>query len=345
MSTVVEPDLFADPFHERSGKLTRGPLQLLGAKFEFESNSEQLMQLVDLAYARLPRHRLPGVVPRLRVGLLLTSSQAAANKGRRSGSEPPPLQMFSGAGFVGGATGSSDFVMVSQVERTALVGVSANMLRSPYHTRYEVIEFAVFSLAARVQGLVPLHAACVGAGGRGLLLMGASGSGKSTVSLQCLLQGLDFVSEDAVFVTPDSLRATGVANFLHVRSDSLRWVSRKSDVAAIRNSPVITRRSGVKKFEVDLRRGGYRLAASPLQLASVVFLSAQSAGTGPLLIPLSRRELLARMTAAQAYAANQPQWPSFCRNVTRQGGFELRRGRHPLEAVEALRELLASGRR
>jgi hypothetical protein len=57
------------------------------------------------------------------------------------------------------------------------------MLRFPYHARYELIEFAVFTLAARAQGLVPLHAACVGEEGRGLLLMGESGAGKSTASL------------------------------------------------------------------------------------------------------------------------------------------------------------------
>ena len=36
---------------------------------------------------------------------------------------------------------------------------------------------AVFTLAARVQQLVPLHAACVGLKGRGVLIMGASGAG------------------------------------------------------------------------------------------------------------------------------------------------------------------------
>jgi hypothetical protein len=196
-------------------------------------------------------------------------------------------------------------------------------------------------LAARTQGLVSLHAACVGRGGHGILLMGSSGAGKSTVALQCLLQGLDFLSEDSVFVAPDTLRATGIANFLHVRADSLRWIERDSDAAPIRNSPVIRRRSGVKKFELDLRRGGYRLAASPLQIGAVVFLSAQKSHDGPLLRPLLKSTLLARLADAQAYAAGQPEWARFAGRLSDLGGFELRRGRHPLEAVEALRSLLA----
>jgi hypothetical protein len=332
------PDLLADPFGERSASIIREPLQLLGGRFRFETNSRELLRLVDSAYAGLPRHRLSPVVPRLRVGLLL-SPRGQPRSARRL--EPSPLNMLSAAGFLGGATDSSDFMVVSPPQRAALIVVSPKMLRFPYHTRYELIEFAVFTLAARTQGLVSLHAACVGRGGHGILLMGSSGAGKSTVALQCLLQGLDFLSEDAVFVAPDTLRATGIANFLHVRADSLRWIERDSDAAPIRNSPVIRRRSGVKKFELDLRRGGYRLAASPLQIGAVVFLSAQKSHDGPLLRPLLKSTLLARLANAQTYAAGQPGWATFAGRLSDLGGFELRRGRHPLEAVEALRWLLA----
>jgi hypothetical protein len=190
-----------------------------------------------------------------------------------------------------------------------------------------------------VQGLVSLHAACVGRDGRGVLLMGSSGAGKSTVTLQCLLQGLDFLSEDAVFVAPDSLLATGIANFLHIPADSLRWIERDA-AAAIRRSPVIRRRSGVRKFEFDLRRGIFRLAPSPLQISAVIFLSPKAAGTGPLLRPLSNARLLANLSRTQAYAVNQPQWPRFKQQICRLDAFELRRGLHPLEAAEVLRALL-----
>jgi hypothetical protein len=336
---TMVPDQYVDPFGERSPTMIRERLQLLGARFQFESNSRQLLRLVDSAYSGLPRHRLSAVVPRLKISLLLKSSQPH-HPPRRF--EPPALNMFSGVGFLGGAPDSSNFVVVSPQERAALVVVSRQMLRFPYHTRYELIEFAAFTLAARTQGLVSLHAACVGRSGRGILLMGPSGSGKSTVTMQWLLQGFDFLSEDSVFVMPDTMLATGAANFLHVRSDSLRWVERPRDVAAIRKSPVIRRRTGVKKFEVDLRRGGYRLAPSPLKIAAIVFLSAQNAGGRPLLTPLSKSSLFTKLAAAQAYAASQPQWSTFSENVSKLDGFELRRGRHPLEAVEVLRELLGS---
>lgn len=332
----IPPDLFADPFWEHASQ-PRERLQLLGARFEFESNSRELLSLVEAAYAGLPRHRLSGAPPRLRVRLLLTLGGKA-----RKRSEPPPLGMFSGAGFLGGTTEASNFVVLSPSQRSALVAVSPAMLRFPYHARYELIEFAVFTLAARSQGLVPLHGACVGLGGRGALLMGASGSGKSTAALHCLLEGFDFVSEDSVFVTPDTLLATGVANFLHVCSDSLGWLARARDRETIRKSPIIQRRSGVRKYEVDLRRGGYRLAVAPPRLTAVVFLSAQSAGVRPLLTALPKAGLRAKLAALQPYAANQPEWTTFTKNAARLEAFELRRGSHPRETVEALRELLGS---
>jgi len=311
---------------------------VLGARFQFESNSRQLLGLVETAYAGLPRHRLSVDRPRLKVRLQL---MPGGPQHPRRDREPPPLTMLSGAGYLGGATLGSNFVVLSARERSALVGISRQMLQFPYHTRYELIEFAVFTLAQRVQRLASLHGACIGRGGRGLLLMGPSGAGKSTVALQCLLQGLDFLSEDAVFVAPDSLLATGVANFLHVPPNTLRWIDRKN-AAAIRRSPTIRRRSGVKKFELDLRNGGYRLAASPLRIGAVVFLSPKSAGAGPLLRPLSKPILLQELVKAQAYAANQPEWPIFKKRIGRLEGFELRRGSHPIEAVEALRRLLDS---
>jgi hypothetical protein len=331
----IIPDLHADPFGERTPML-REHLQLLGAQFQFQSNSRQLLRLVESAYGGLPRHRLSGPGPRLTVRLQLMSGDRQRSSLRL---EPPPLDMISGGGFLGGATHGSNFVVLSPREHSALVGISPQMLLFPYHTRYELIEFAVFSLAQRAQGLVSLHGACVGLNGRGILMMGPSGAGKSTLALLCLLQGLDFVSEDAVFVAPDSLLATGVANFLHVRANSLRWLARDT-AAAIRRSPVIRRRSGVKKFEIDLRGGDYRLAASPLDLKAVVFLSAKSAGKGPLLKPLSKSNLLTKLAKSQAYAANQPEWPIFKKHVGRLDAFELCRGSHPLEAVEAFRALL-----
>jgi hypothetical protein len=169
------PDISADPFHEQALPVSRARMQLLGSAFEFECGSPELRRLVDWAYADLPRHKLSEVPPRIRVRLAL-----APRARRRAQADPPRIEMLSGAGLLCGTTSASDFAVLSGDHRSALVVVSRDMLRFPYHTRYELIEFAVFTLAARAQGLMPLHGACVGHDGRGLLLFGDSGAGKST---------------------------------------------------------------------------------------------------------------------------------------------------------------------
>ena len=337
MNTKV-PELFCDPFGERSAVRMHRDIHVLGARFRFESNSEELLRLVDSAYAGLPPHELSRVEQQLRVRLILTSAGR-----KRASVEPAPLQLLSGAGLLVGATESSNFVVVSPHEPAALVVVSPRMLRFPYLIRYELIEFAVFTLAARVQGLVAMHGACVGRAGRGVLLLGPSGAGKSTVTLQCLIEGLGILAEDSVFITPDTLLATGVSNFLHVRADSLRWITQRRIVAKINKSPIIRRRSGVRKYEVDLRRGDYSLAEHPLKIGAIVFLSAQRAAAGrPLLKRLLQGKALPMLVREQAYAANQPPWASFIRTVTRVPFFELYRGQHPSESVAALRQLMES---
>lgn len=341
----VEPDIESDPFAERTPLLLRRGFNLMGARFHFESDSDELLALVDAAYAGLPDHRFSPASKTFRIRLMLTPGSASASSVRRTirRTQPPPILMLHGADFLGSATPSSTFVVLSPENRTGLVSVSAEMLRFPYHVRYELIEFAVFTLASRAQRLVPLHAACVGLEGRGILLMGPSGSGKSTVALQCLLEGFDFLSEDSVFVAPNSMRATGTANFLHVRADSLRWLGRSRMRSMIRQSPVIQRRSGVEKFEVDLRRGIFHLAKAPLKIVGVAFLSPRSGGTGPLLRTLSSSETLAALKHEQAYGAGLPQWRAFRQNLLRLGGFEVLRGAHPSASVEALRSLLLRG--
>jgi hypothetical protein len=329
-------DPYPDPFVERGRVRTPVSYQLLGARFHFRSASAELLRLVRWAYADLPEHELSAPSPHFNVRLALNEA-ALQSASRRT---PPELMLMGGGGLLGGVAGSGSFVALSPDQGGAMVAISRELLRHPYHARYEMIEFAVFTLAARAQKLMPLHAACVSLRERGLLLMGASGAGKSTMALQCLLRQLDFVSEDAVFVQARSMRATGVANFLHVCPQALRWLP-SQEAGVIRTSPSIRRRSGVRKYEVDLRGAPFRLAARPPQLSAAVFLSRRPGGR-VLLRPLSDAQVRKRLAAAQPYAAAQPGWDVFSANTVALGGYELRRGRHPREGAEKLHELLAT---
>jgi len=330
-------DAGADPFCERPADHRHSVCrQILGGCFRFDSTSEALLDLVETAYDGLPSHHLPGAAPEFRIELRLLPRQVPPNA-----VEPPPVRVQSGAGLLCGVMDASNYVVLAPEQRRGLVVASEDMLGHPYHLRYELIEFAVFTLATRGLDLVPLHGACFGARGRGILLLGTSGSGKSTLALHSLLQGMDFLAEDAVFVQPESMLATGVANYLHVQADALRFVDDEATRRWINDAPVIRRRSGVEKFEADLRQGRGRLAAVPLELVGAVFVSAQPADDPDVLLSvIPPHEIADRLRADQAYASGQPGWHRFEQQMMRLGAHQLRRGRHPRNAATALRRLL-----
>lgn len=326
----------ADPFAESFEHRFTFSQQILGARFRFEGNDQALVDVAQATYADLPRHQLPVAAAEFRIELRLLPRRSMV-----SCAEPPPVRMQSGAGLLCGVMDDSNYVVLAPGQRRALVVASADMLDAPYHVRYELIEFAVFVLATRGLGLVPLHGACVGRGGRGVLLLGASGSGKSTLALHSLLRGLDLLAEDAVFVRPESLLATGVANFLHVQADALGFIDDDGARRWIGQSPMIRRRSGVVKFEADLRLGRFKMAAQPLELAAAVFVSRERATSAHLVNPLAVTDAASRLAADQAYAASQPGWRCFEERLIRRGVYELKRGLHPGDSVDALLTLLA----
>jgi len=333
---LMTGDLSPDPFLERTSAGRSMDVHVLGAHVRFTSDSTALLNVAAMAYAGLPPHVLPMTPPSLHVELRLAPARDVA-----AGQEPPLVSMQSGAGFLCGVMDASNYAVLFPEQHRALVVASPDMLENPYYLRYELIEFSVFTLATRALGLAPLHGACVGREGRGALVMGSSGAGKSTLALHSLLRGMDFLSEDAVFVHPQSGMATGVANYLHVQADALRFVEDAGLRRWIEQSPMIRRRSGVEKHEVDLRDGHGRLAQTPLALACVVFVSRQPADDPDELIhPIPEHQIIERLVAEQPYAASQPGWDALVQAVKRGGAYELRRGRDPAASVDALLRLL-----
>jgi hypothetical protein len=308
---------------------------LLGARFRFVSDSRELLRLVMSAYDGLPQHRWPEA-PEFLIQLHLLPRRR-----QRAFDEPPPLQTQEMPDALCGVIDAANYVLVMPARRRALAVASEDMLAEhAQHLRQELIEFAVFILAARSQELVPLHAACFGVNGRGVLLLGDSGAGKSTLALQAFLHGRELLSEDAVFVQPGGMLATGIANYLRVRTDASPLDENEDVRRWIERSPVIRRNSGVRKFEIDLRRGPGRLASAPLRLCAAAFVSEKPASDAERpLQPMSAADFSAILRAEQTYAASQPGWESFLQRVEQLKTFRLQRG-NPSAAVAELGRLL-----
>ena len=329
-------DTFRDPFGERRRVEFERCYHVLGCALRIRGDDRRLAALADAAFGAASGRR--GARPTFSLTLRLAPD--ATRFGRRA---PPAARMSAGAGWLCGVVDAANYALVCPAGRSALVSISTSMLRHAYHARYELLEFAALTLLGRGMPLVPLHAACVGVRGAGVLLIGDSGAGKSTLCAAALASGWDFVSEDATFVTPASLWAAGIPTFLHLRGGSLRFLDDADFAARVRASPTIRRRSGVRKYEVDLRRTGAVLARNGLPLRAIVVLSGAAVRAGRLSRPLPVSAVRAALTRTQPYAAGLESWSEFLRQVRGLPAFELRRAT-PAVALREIRRLLGSRR-
>ncbi len=324
-----------DPFAERRRRTWRRRYLVLGARIEFECETAALASVVDAAYGGLPATRARRGTPVYRVSLRFV----ADGTGRLRAAPQP--RFSSGGGLISATIDASNYSVVAPADRSALVVASPAMLARPYDLRCELLEFAVFTLVARDQPVLPLHAACVGVGDRAVLLLGASGAGKSTATLQCMLAGLGVLAEDVVFVEPQRLTVTGVPNYVHLRLETPRLLAPPL-ARRIRRAPVIRRRnSGVRKYEVDLRgtaSSGLRL---PARLVGVVMLSRKVSGNGSLMRELPARELLRALDRDQPYARARPFWRTLRAGLRRLPKFRLERGATAADTATALAGLLS----
>jgi hypothetical protein len=69
--------------------------------------------------------------------------------------------------------------------------------------------------------LQPLHAGCVGRHGRGVLVAGESGAGKSTTTLAALEAGLDYAGDDYVLVDTEACTAYSLYSTAKLATDNL----------------------------------------------------------------------------------------------------------------------------
>src|SRR5436853_7800674 len=102
-------DIEHDPFGERAARVLRWRARVLGARFEFASNSRELLAVAQDAFVGVPQHRWPRGThaPLLRVDLdLVDDDQPAAR------TPPPKPRLSSGAGLLLAQVDARNFLVV-----------------------------------------------------------------------------------------------------------------------------------------------------------------------------------------------------------------------------------------
>jgi len=97
----------------------------------------------------------------------------------------------------------------------------ATQLYAAVHTLTTIVLMEALKRHARFA----LHAACLSRDGRAVLIAGASGAGKTTLALALALAGLDFLSDDLVFLQPRGngpVRVLGFADAVGITTETQR---------------------------------------------------------------------------------------------------------------------------
>ena len=111
---------------------------------------------------------------------------------------------------------SFNFFIADLKKGRAFGRVTEAAVRFPQYLRYFFIEAAALSMITTLRATA-IHSACVSIGGKGVLLCGDSGDGKSTLAFAGSRQGWTYVTDDSTYIPLDREDRLVVGNCGKVR--------------------------------------------------------------------------------------------------------------------------------
>ena len=217
--------------------------------------------------------------------------------------------------------------------------VSPSVAHRRASLRYHYLEAIVHTLLS-YRRLTPIHASCVAADGRGVLLSGPPGSGKSYLAFACAKAGVTFVSDDVSYLlrNGDDRTVLGRPQYIRLQPGT------RTLFPELATHPDSFDIDGQPMMEVQTGKLPNIAASDSCQADHVIFLQRTESG-GPRLSSLEGDDALARLTL---------ELPRFDKDINHSQILSLERlvkkGSYVLEyselppAVDQIRRLLEKGR-
>ena len=148
------------------------------------------------------------------------------------------------------------------------------------------------------RALTPVHAACVAHEGRGLLLCGPTGAGKSVLAWAAAKAGMAFVSDDVSYlVRGEPGRVLGRPELLRLKPSAVDLIPELERLQAVRDDT-----PGEQVYELDPERHLGLATAAECRVAGIVMLERQF--SGPVEVaPAAADEVLAMLESTLPLAA------------------------------------------
>jgi hypothetical protein len=175
----------ADPVLSYFRLPLRGAYYPLGFALEIATNSSEVLAAAEESWGGF--HQKFSELPlRLEIGVMADGSRDC----------PPPPGCRSRGNLLTIVADAGNFCVCDLSRGFAFAWLTQSAAADRAYLRYYFMEAAVSTLLEALY-LTPLHAACVQNGGRGVLLCGESGAGKSSLAFACARNGWTFLSDDS----------------------------------------------------------------------------------------------------------------------------------------------------
>jgi HPr serine kinase-like protein len=202
---VVEPAISCDPLLRDIDLPLRRVFYPLGFAVEVTTNAEEVLEAAGESWGGLPQ-----VFAHRPLSLRVALGEGGA------GLCPPAPVYRAHRHLLSIVANSSNFATCDRSEGLAFAWIDRAALKHRRYLRYHFLEGVALTLLS-ASYVTPLHAACVELAGKGVLLCGNSGAGKSSLALACARAGWKFLSDDAVYLLREPIGRSVVGNGSQVR--------------------------------------------------------------------------------------------------------------------------------
>jgi hypothetical protein len=233
--------------------------------------------------------------------------------------------------------GPRNFAFCDMARAFGFCWLTATAVAHSDYMRYHFLDAMVHSMLERHR-LTSVHAACVAMNGRGLLLFGDAGAGKSCLVFACAKRGWILIGDDGIALVRGTDDNIALGNPYHIRF-------RESAIALFPElavEPTSTTRNG--EVSIELATSDLPIVtARNCQVERVVILDRNGAETAEI-VPVHRSEALRRLESELPLIDEevQPARLVSIRNLLRVDACKLRYGNFD-SAVEKLAELVRRG--
>jgi hypothetical protein len=178
---------------------------------------------------------------------------------------------------------AANFAISDAAAAFTFLWLSETTLAHRDYIRYFMLESSsMFHLAARYS--IGIHAACVEFDGRGFLLCGDSGAGKSTFAYACARAGKTYITDDASFLVVGREDSLVVGNARQVRFRT----SAEALFPELQGRPVLQRaETGKPSIELSTAPFAHLKTSFQSKVSHMIFLN-RKGGHEPALVPLPK---------------------------------------------------------